>query len=231
MLDLNPYKKGSVFFAKIPTVTDDLPLMQKTRPVVIMNAINTSYGKVLVAPVTSKPNKNGVHVTLEEGVDSTVLVDYVFPIYVRHLHTYLGSLSDAKIKEVCYAFNIFTGMVDAPEEDIKKYFPNQSIYNVDIKLTPEYNIPVSSIRSPVAACALEHKSPEPDDNINVAEPKTTPKPSKKKGRVKIPSFDSMSMEELMWFATSEPEEIVAKYGCCKGTATRKKKLANERIYK
>lgn len=232
MLDLNPYKKGSVFFAKIPTVTDELPLMQKKRPVVVMNAVNTSYGKVLVAPITSKPNKNGVHVKLEEGVDSTILIDYMFPIYVKHLHTYLGSLSDSKMNEVIYALNIFTGSIDAPEEDVKKYFPNQSEYNVEIKLTPEYNIPVSTIRSPVTHIP-EHKPIEEHIEITPQETETIAeqKPAKKKGRVKIPSFDKMDISELLWFANSEPEEIIAKYGCCKGTAVRKKKLAKERIHK
>jgi len=247
MLDLNPYKKGSVFFAKIPKSNDDWPLMQKNRPVVVLNEINTSYGKVFVAPITTRPNKNGVPVKLEEKVDSTILIDYAFPIFVKHLHTYLGSLSDSKMREVCYAFDIFMGNIDASEEDIKKYFPNQSIYNVDIGLTKEYNIPVSSIQSPTTHTPLPtiHTISDPiilspneitelheiieNVPVNLApEPIDKPKQNRK-GRVKFPSFNTMSREELSWFANSTPEAIVAEYGCCKGTAVKKKKQATEKL--
>lgn len=159
MLDINPYRKGAVYFAKIPSSKDTpLPLMQGYRPVVIMNAINTSYGKVLVAPITTKPNKNGVPVRLEKDYHSTILVDYTFPIFVKQLHTYLGMLSESKIKEMFYAFDIFTGRIEAPDEDVKKYFPNQSIFHVHIGLTDHCNIPITAIESPVANCCCENET-------------------------------------------------------------------------
>lgn len=87
----------------------------KRRPVVILTRQSAIafMQTVIVAPITStiRDIPSEVLVGLEEGLKgpSTVKLDNVQAVERSHLHSFVGSLSRAKMREVCDALAVATG--------------------------------------------------------------------------------------------------------------------------
>lgn len=131
MLNINPYAQGAVYICRIHADGSNLALYKKNRPVVILNAINIEANVVVVAPTTTQPNINGVKVRIEDGVDSTIVLEKAFPIHVNYLERFIGIIDTDTLNEIFYAMDILYGRKsDVPQEDIDKYFPNRCEFSV-----------------------------------------------------------------------------------------------------
>lgn len=87
----------------------------KRRPVVILTRpdVLPLLRTAMVAPVTStiRDLPSEVVVGVEEGLkrDSAINLDHVQTVERRHLERYVGSLCDAKLRQVCRALAVATG--------------------------------------------------------------------------------------------------------------------------
>jgi mRNA interferase MazF len=87
----------------------------KRRPVVILSRqeVISLLHTVMVAPVTStiRGAPSEVSVGIDEGLkrDSAVNLDHVQTVQRSSLTTYVGSLDEEKMKEVCRALSVATG--------------------------------------------------------------------------------------------------------------------------
>lgn len=131
MLNVHPYKQGSVYFAKLYADGSNLAVYKKSRPVIILNAININENIVIVVPTTTQPNINGIKVQIEDGVDSTIVLEKMFPIHVSYLERFIGIIDDDILNEIFYAMDILYGRLkNVPKEDLDKYFPNRTEFSV-----------------------------------------------------------------------------------------------------
>ena len=134
MLNINPYAQGAVYYAHINIGEGtNVSLYKKPRPVVIISSINIADNSVIVAPATSQQAVNGVDIDIDDDVHSKINVEKTFPIHVCHLKRFIGFVEKSKMDEIFHVMDILYGRITATEEEIKKYFPNQSEYS--IKLT------------------------------------------------------------------------------------------------
>ena len=87
----------------------------KRRPVVILTRpdVLPLLRTAMVAPITStiRDLPSEVVVGVEEGLkrDSAINLDHVQTVEQRHLERYVGSLCDAKLRQVCRALAVATG--------------------------------------------------------------------------------------------------------------------------
>lgn len=89
----------------------------KRRPVVVLTRqeVLPLLHTAMVAPVTStiRGLPSEVIVGVDEGLrhDSAINLDHVQTVEQRQLHRYVGSLSPAKMRQVCRALAVATGCV------------------------------------------------------------------------------------------------------------------------
>ena len=87
----------------------------KRRPVLVLTRpdVLPLLRTAMVAPVTStiRGLPSEVLVGIEEGLkhDSAVNLDHVQTVEQRHLHRYVGSLNETKMRRVCLALALATG--------------------------------------------------------------------------------------------------------------------------
>ena len=87
----------------------------KRRPVVILSRqeVLPLLRTAMVAPITSaiRGLPSEVVVGADEGLkrDSAINLDHVQTIEQRRLHGFVGTLSDAKMRQVCRALSLATG--------------------------------------------------------------------------------------------------------------------------
>ena len=87
----------------------------KRRPVVVLTRqeVVPLLGTVTVAPITStiRGLPSEVVVGTEEGLkhDSAVNLDHVQTVEQRLLHSFVGTLSETKMRKVCRALALATG--------------------------------------------------------------------------------------------------------------------------
>ena len=87
----------------------------KRRPVVVLTRqeVVPLLGTVTVAPITStiRGLPSEVVVGTEEGLkhDSAVNLDHVQTVEQRLLHSFVGTLSETKMRQVCRALALATG--------------------------------------------------------------------------------------------------------------------------
>ena len=87
----------------------------KRRPVVVLTRqeVVPLLGTVTVAPITStiRGLPSEVVVGTEEGLrhDSAVNLDHVQTVEQRLLHSFVGALSETKMRKVCRALALATG--------------------------------------------------------------------------------------------------------------------------
>ena len=90
----------------------------KRRPVLILTRqeVIPLLHTVMVAPITStrRGAPSEVHVGMNEGLkhDSAVNLDHVQTVERARLVTYVGSLSAARMREVCRALAVASGCSD-----------------------------------------------------------------------------------------------------------------------
>ena len=89
----------------------------KRRPVLVLtrSEVIPLLDTVMVAPVTStrRGAPSEVHVGIDEGLkhDSAVNLDHVQTVEQARLTSFVGTLSAAKLRDVCRALAIATGCV------------------------------------------------------------------------------------------------------------------------
>jgi len=134
MLDVNPFKVGNVYFCKIYGKTNVMTY-NKSRPVLIVSTVALSDGAVMVAPITSRKDKNGIKCKLKDDCVSTIAVERMMPVNINNLTRFIGNISDNIMTEVRHAINImFNG---GSKEDMNKYFPFRTKYNVHVTEGPK----------------------------------------------------------------------------------------------
>jgi mRNA interferase MazF len=90
----------------------------KRRPVLVLTRqeVIPLLHTVMVAPITSAQRgaPSEVHVGMNEGLkhDSAVNLDHVQTVERARLMTYVGSLSAARMREVCRALAVASGCSD-----------------------------------------------------------------------------------------------------------------------
>jgi mRNA interferase MazF len=90
----------------------------KRRPVLILTRqeVIPLLHTVMVAPITStrRGAPSDLHVGISEGLthDSAVNLDHVQTVECARLVTYVGSLSAARMREVCRALGVAAGCSD-----------------------------------------------------------------------------------------------------------------------
>ncbi len=91
----------------------------KRRPVVVLTRqeVLPLLHTAMVAPITStiRGLPSEVIVGVDEGLrhDSAINLDHVQTVEQRRLHSYVGSVSPAKMRHVCRALSVATGC-DSP---------------------------------------------------------------------------------------------------------------------
>ena len=101
-------KRGEIWLCRFRAADKRRPVVILTRPDVLP-LLRTA----MVAPVTStiRDLPSEVVVGVEEGLkrDSAINLDHVQTVEQRHLERYVGSLCDAKLRQVCRALAVATG--------------------------------------------------------------------------------------------------------------------------
>lgn len=145
-------KRGQIYFADLPIVTDIQQGEQGgNRPVIIIQNDKGNYFSptVIVAKISSQINKfdkvpTHVRVGVEEGLEkeSMVLLEQVATINKNRLRNYVGIVSKAKMAEITRARNISMGQVKLIDrlpvhirEEIEKMLDLLNDYNSIISIT------------------------------------------------------------------------------------------------
>ena len=101
-------KRGEIWLYRFRAPDKRRPVVILTRPDVLP-LLRTA----MVAPITSaiRDLPSEVAVGVEEGLkhDSAINLDHVQTVEQRHLERYVGSLCDAKLRQVCRALAVATG--------------------------------------------------------------------------------------------------------------------------